>query len=299
MKYIKKIAFGTMTSALCLSGFASNADRMDLSVAGGVNLLIDGSEVFGKPEKKASTEETTTTPKADDDKESLGMGDTWSFAARGEFGYVYDINEYFGVGVVLGVGYYQNGASDVQGSKSDDGKTEKEKQKGNSSAKFLNGFGGLRLMVKPSGEDDWLLGMDIVGKYAFMGWFTGPHAGYKKETGEGAAKEHRTKEAIQEETSKAMNNFGFGVNLFAGYDFRNVMDFPATLGIDFGFTYMVEGMFDTTEVDATKADNADKVKYAFGTQLGQKEDNKVSSPTMMLNVGVKAGIDIGYYIFGA
>ncbi len=294
MKYIKKIAFGTMTSALCLFGFASKADRVDLNVAVGGRLLLDGNEIFG--EKSGKKEESTTEGTEDKDKNKdtkLGIFDTWGFAIRGEAGYVYDFNEYVGVGVVAGVGFGTNSAAEVKGEKND----SNEDSKGTASAKFIDAFGGLRLMVYPLGDHDFLLGLDVVGKFAFKGMFSNDaFKDFKKEKGE-----HRSSDAISDETSKAMNSFGVGGNLFVGYDFRNLMDFPLTLGLDVGLTYLVNGMFDTTEQkDTTEADAKDKKeeKYAFGNKLGVK-DKTTSSPSMVLNVGVKMGVDVGYYIFGA
>ncbi len=259
-KNIKGIALGTALAAtLCLLGsYRADADRLELStyVRGGV--LIGGADdyaVFG--EKKAGDNSIDTDS-------SFGAKDTLSFRAGGSLGYTYDFVEYFGAGLVGGMGWAETRALDC---------TDGQKRFG-----ILQGFVGVRFDVYPLGEQSFIMGLDVVGKLNITAASIISN-GTRDET---------EKIKVKEETIKAIPVFaGIGGRVRVGYDLRDLIDFPLFLGLDADFTYYLKGILDGSK----PADG--KTKEILGKSITEE----TKSPSMDLSVGASIAIDFAYYIF--
>lgn len=257
MKILKKIAFGAVTSAFCLiSTVNSQAHRADISFQAGLsNYANNFGGVYG--EKKAEANATG------DDKNKIGLMDVLfkGFNFGLNVGGIFDINEYIGIGAVVGVNYEMKSAT-IKNNSNEEKST---------SINQLQVCPGIEFMIYPLGEQSLLIGLTPMAKINVMTMVS-------NETVEKSAQD-----GLKENSAKAAGMFQFGGKFYVGYDFRDLMDFPLTLGLDTGFFFGSavnvptdggESVFNNITYTSTDTDKA---------------------PSMSLSLNLKLGVDLFYF----
>lgn len=272
MRFIKKIAFGTMTSALCLfSGFAAKADRVQLSVSPGVSAIGNNNSIFGKP--KYDKNKTNA---------ELGVMETYGIYIDGGVKYDYSFNEYFDLGIEFGASFFSNSA-DVQ-----KGTTGKSTETAKATISLIKPFIGLDLLVSPLGDPSLLLGLTAGPEFGI-----GALSMCSNKALEDDKTDHLKADNIKTRTGDRINTLGFFGKLYLQYDFRDLMDFPLILGIQGKFVF--HDLFDTEEAKGKddKAVTAKDQKYI----LGNKVVKDTKSPNIFFSIAATLGVDLGYYFF--